>query len=181
MLFSFSIPGDSRRYANISGTRTRTVSATNSPQAPKEKIMHRKHASKLAICLALFICLFATQALAKKLVVTNKTTKKIFISICYKDSTSNEWVVRGWFNVNPLSKNTIEVNTNNSIIYVHGNAGNTNWGCKGKSSSRTYAVVSSKFLYKKDKQRPQGDGYRNASFCETRMNSGGSFGFTFND
>ena len=143
--------------------------------------MCRKYANKLAIFLALFICLFATQALARKLVLTNKTTNKIFVSVCYKDSTSGDWVVRGWFNVNPLSKNTVEVNTNNSIIYVHGNAGKLTWGCKGKSTSRTYPVVSSKFLYKQGKQRPQGGGYRNASFCNTKMNAGGNFGFTFND
>ena len=143
--------------------------------------MHRKHVSKLAVFLALFICLFATQALAKKLVLTNKTTSKIFVSICYKDSTSNDWVVRGWYSVDALSKNTIEVNTNNAIIYVHGKAGNRMWGCKGKSTSRTYPVVSSKFLYKQGKQRPQGDGYRTVPFCDTRMNAGGSFGFTFGD
>ncbi len=181
MLFLLPYPAIRAAMPTFLAPARVTFPQPDSLQTPKEKTMHRKHASKLAIFLALFICLFATQALAKKLVVTNKTTKKIFISICYKDSTSNDWVVRGWFNVNPLSKNTIEVNTNNSIIYVHGSAGNTYWGCKGKSSSRTYPVVSSKFLYKQGKQRPQGDGYRNASFCETRLTSGGNFGFTFND
>lgn len=147
----------------------------------KEKAMSRKHASKLALCLALFLCLFAAQALAKQVVLTNRSTKKIHVSVCYKDSTSGDWVVRGWFAVNPLSKNTININTNNSVIYLHGNAGKSNWGCSGKRSSRRYSVVSAKFLYKQGKQRPQGNGYRTVSFCETRLNSRGYFTFAFND
>ena len=143
--------------------------------------MFRKHVGKLAVCAALLMCLFASQAIAKQVVVTNKTTNNIFIAVCYKDSTSSEWVVRGWFSVDALSKNTFNVNTDNSIIYLHGNAGKMQWNCKSKDSSRSFNVVSDKFLYKKDSQRPQGKNFRGVSFCMTKLTNNGNFAFTFND
>ena len=181
MLFFFH-PRRAAPYAKISGTRRAVIySQSHRLQKTKEKVMHRKRTRCLAICLALFMCLFVTQALAKKLVLTNKTTKKVYVAVCYLDSTSNNWVVRGWYAVDALSKNVININTNNPKIYVHGKLGNINLRCNNRSASRTFAVVSDKFLYKQGKQRPQGNGLRNVSFCETKLNSSGSFGFSFND
>ncbi len=143
--------------------------------------MFRKHVGKLAVCVALLMCLFATQTLAKQLVMTNKSTSKIFVAVCYKDATTDEWVVRGWYTVDALSKSTVDVNTNNSLIYLHGMAGKISWTCKGKDTSRSFYIVSDKFLYKKDKQRPQGKNLRSASFCMTKLTNNGNFAFIFND
>lgn len=143
--------------------------------------MYRKHARPLAICAAILFCLVATQALAKDLVVTNKTSKTISLAICYKDAVANEWMVRGWFNIDPVSKKTISLNTDNGLIYLHGEAGKFMWGCKGQDSSRTFNVVSSKFFYKKDKERPKGDNVRGASFCMTKIKDNGQFRFDFVD
>ena len=98
--------------------------------------MNRKHIGKLLIYTAVFIFLFAAQALAAELLLVNKTTKKIVAAICHKDSTSGEWVVRGWYGVEPLAKKTVKFNTANNLIYVHGKAGNSTWGCRGKSTSK---------------------------------------------
>ena len=143
--------------------------------------MNRKSIGKLLICTTVFIFLFAAQALAAELVLINKTTKKIATAICYKDSTSGDWVVRGWFSVDPLGKRTVTFNTTNNIIYIHGTSGKSIWGCPSRSTSRKFNVVSDKFLYKKDRERPQGKNFRAASFCETRKTSNGDFRFTFND
>lgn len=121
---------------------------------------------KTSLLLALLLCFtLPAEGLAKMTVkVTNKTSRKISLAMNYKDEVSDEWVTRGWWSVEPLSKSDITLNTNNSIAYFYGSAGKAWWGGKkGKDGAIVKTVVGDKFLVK-DKNKPTGKNQRAVVF-----------------
>lgn len=121
---------------------------------------------RTAILAALITCL-AIPALAlaeMKVKVTNKSTQKVSLCLNYKDATSDEWVTRGWWSIDPLSSTTIKLNTNNKIAYFYATGSGGSWGGKkGQDGAIERTIVGDKFLVK-DKNKPQGKNQRKVVF-----------------
>ncbi|MDL2316190.1 DUF1036 domain-containing protein [Desulfovibrio sp. OttesenSCG-928-A18] len=144
--------------------------------------MFRRSLWKCLPLLVLVLCLLAGAASAKTVKVTNKTTNKIYIAFCYKDARADDWIVRGWFNVDGLGATSINLNTNNSIIYFLGTSGKARWGGrKGSSDALALPVVGDKFMYKHKKEKPRGSNYRTEYFKKRQSSNDGVFYINFSD
>lgn len=134
--------------------------------------MHRSVQKSLLLAL-IFCFVLPCLALADMTVkFTNKTTKKVYLSLNYKDAVSGEWVTRGWWSAEPLSSKNFKLSTNNTIAYFYAHAGKSWWGGKkGQDGSISRAVVSDKFLVK-DKNKPQGKNYRVVTFKKMQAKDG---------
>ena len=126
----------------------------------KRPLMAKLFALLLVFCLSLPAAAFAEMTVK----LTNKTTKIVSLCLRYKDQVSNEWVTRGWWNVDPLSVKNIKINTNNTIAYFYASAGKSWWGAKkGESGAVQHTIVNEKFLVKGD-VRPKGKNPKNVWF-----------------
>ncbi len=131
--------------------------------------MTRRFVFRLIILAVLLCMALPASALAGMTVkLTNKTTKKISLCLRYKDAVSNEWVTRGWWNVDPLTVRNITINTNNTIAYFYATAGKSWWGAKaGEAGAVNHGIVGEKFLVKGDVS-PRGKNARTVWFRKTQ-------------
>jgi uncharacterized membrane protein len=105
-------------------------------------------------CLALVLCLALPFTASAEMTVrlTNKTTKDISVAFRYKNSVSNEWITQGWWTVKAMKTRSVDLDTNNSVLYFYGKSGKTRWGGKeGQSGSVQHTVISETFMVKGDR------------------------------
>lgn len=125
--------------------------------------------------LGLLLC-FALPAFAQAQMlvkVTNKTTKKISLTLHYKDAASEDWITRGWWNIEPKSIRDITLNTTNTVAYFYATAGKSWWGGNpnDESSSISRGIISERFQVK-GAEEPSGDNYRVVPFKKKTAKDG---------
>ncbi len=126
------------------------------------------------ILITLILSLPATKAIARKLILENKSNKTIQAAVYYQDY-SNPWVSKGWITVHSRAKVTVDLPTGRDDVYVYGqaNGGGTKWS----GPHMHYVNSSGNFLFKNN--NTEGKSARKEGFTKVTAKSYGENIFTF--
>ncbi|NLK85669.1 MAG: DUF1036 domain-containing protein [Aeromonadales bacterium] len=124
----------------------------------------------LALC-ALTLASTCMSANALEVTIDNKTKATVVMAFSYLDSKTNDWVVDGWYNVEPEQKALVNLDSKNDIYYLYSEFSNGK-KLEGGKGSVVLKVKNRNFFYKQTK--PTDDLDRKATFLRARSNNGKS-------
>lgn len=100
--------------------------------------------------------------------IKNNCDKIISIAIHYK-AIEDEWVTKGWWNINPHDSITTDINTRNREIYFYAQGGGYKWNGENKENSVNRDVINKAFMCVGNQQL-EGKGKKTVSFFKRELN-----------
>ncbi len=136
--------------------------------------MWNKYILSSLVCMSITLVCALPDALARKLILENKSNKTVQAAVYYQDY-SNPWVSKGWITVASRAKVTIDLPTGRDDVYVFGqaNGGGTKWS----GTHWHYVNPNGNFLFKNDKT--EGKPARKEGFTKVTAKSYGDNIFIF--
>lgn len=104
-----------------------------------------------------------------ELTIENQTDSTVVLAFSYLDNKQNDWVVDGWYNVNPKKTEMVNLDSKNDIYYLYSEFSNGKKLEGGKGSVNLY-VDNRAFFYKQNKIPKTVQ--RKVSFVRARGNDG---------
>lgn len=104
-----------------------------------------------------------------ELTIENQTDSTVVLAFSYLDNKHNDWVVDGWYNVNPKKTEKVNLDSKNDIYYLYSEFSNGKKLEGGKGSVNLY-VDNRSFFYKQNKIPKTVQ--RKVSFVRARGNDG---------
>ncbi|WP_406030330.1 DUF1036 domain-containing protein [Succinivibrio sp.] len=104
-----------------------------------------------------------------ELTIENQTDSTVVLAFSYLDNKQNDWVVDGWYNVNPKKTEMVNLDSKNDIYYLYSEFSNGKKLEGGKGSVNLY-VDNRAFFYKQNKIPKTVQ--RKVSFVRARGNEG---------
>lgn len=104
-----------------------------------------------------------------ELTIENQTDSTVVLAFSYLDNKQNDWVVDGWYNVNPKKTEKVNLDSKNDIYYLYSEFSNGKKLEGGKGSVNLY-VDNRAFFYKQNKIPKTVQ--RKVSFVRARGNEG---------
>ena len=101
--------------------------------------------------------------------IENQTKASVVMAFSYLDTKSNEWVVDGWYNVEPQQNALINLDSSNDIYYLYSEFSNGKKLEGGKGSIKL-KVNNRSFFYKQSEKQANAD--REVSFLRARGSDG---------
>jgi uncharacterized membrane protein len=122
------------------------------------------------VVLGLFIMmgaftLFAPQAEAITINIQNPYQQKMSVAIVYFEDSTNKWVVRGWYSVEPRQTRALNFSgsTKRDSVWIHANTSEATFGGSGIDPKR-YTVTREAFKYFAGEPAPNGTNRRQVGF-----------------
>ena len=111
-----------------------------------------------------------TSANALEVTVENATDATVVMAFSYLDNKENDWVVDGWYNVEPKQKAKISLDSKNDIYYLFSEFSNRK-KLEGGKGAVALNVGERSFFYKQ-KDKPSAELNRKVSFLRARGSDG---------
>ncbi len=112
--------------------------------------------------------LLSGSAQALEITVDNQTDSKVAMAFSYLSNQDKEWVVDGWYNVDPKNKARIDLDTDNELYYVYSEFSN---GKKIEGGQGAVdLMIQNRSFYYKQKEAPTRHA-RSVKFLRARSNS----------
>lgn len=113
--------------------------------------------------------LFMHSAHSLEITIENQTDSTVVLAFSYLDNKHNDWVVDGWYNVDPKKTEMVNLDSKNDIYYLYSEFSNGKKLEGGKGSVNLY-VANRSFFYKQNKIPKTVQ--RKVSFVRARGNEG---------
>ena len=84
------------------------------------------------------LALAAQCAQSLELTIENQTDSTVVLAFSYLDNKHNDWVVDGWYNVNPKKTEKVNLDSKNDIYYLYSEFSNGKKLEGGKGSVNLY-------------------------------------------
>lgn len=135
------------------------------------QVLRKLFVSALAIVgtVVMFGATMSEASAAYRVTIVNRCHKTINVAT-HARNHANTWVTRGWYVLNPGTRKTIDLRTNNRIYYLFGYSAdaNTTWSGSGKPGAITKYVRDRKFT-RYGSGNVHGSGWRTESFFKSRF------------
>ncbi|TWH51851.1 DUF1036 domain-containing protein [Sporomusa sp. KB1] len=126
----------------------------------------RKSVSKilLGLFILLAVVIVPQRAEAININMENPYSDTIWTAIVYFEDSSNKWVTRGWYKVNPNSTRKLNFSgsTKKNSVYIHAYTSEASWGGYGTDPIKR-TVIKESFKYYDGENCPPGSNRRQVS------------------
>lgn len=130
----------------------------------------------LVLTLGLISMPKESEAIAVK--IRNPYSQNMTVAVVYFDDSTQQWIVRGWYNVEPKTNKTL--NFANAIskdaVWIHAHTSEANWGGSG-DTPRHYIVTKEAFKYVAGQAAPAGTNRRKVGFDKWYVDNYGVVNF----
>ncbi len=101
-----------------------------------------------------------------EITVDNQTKSEVVMAFSYLSNKEQDWVVDGWYNIEPNKTANIDLDTDNDIYYLYAEFSNGK-KIEGGQGAVELSVQDTSFLYK---QKDEPENSRKVSFLRARSN-----------
>lgn len=100
--------------------------------------------------LLVLMLLFTSSSFATEVTINNYSNSKASFAFAYLDSTTNKFVVEGWYNVKANASSIVNLNTDENYYYLYAEFSNGNVIKGADNNIGLFEVVPESFYYFKD-------------------------------
>ncbi len=141
-----------------------------------------KKISVCLTCMLMLLCAFVGTAEARRTIVfKNKAPHMLLMAFCYQDSTSKQWIVKGWWKLKAKGTRTVHLSTNNSNVYVYAeNRKHNLYYTGGKSSLDLHFTIFNQEFRSTSDTRLTSENSRRVRFDHVNLGKSSKTNYTFN-